>query len=247
MLNQNYFGTGFSRPPGNDTSKTVLSWHYYCWILHFKMNPLINGTIPNLDRAICDHVKLKISFEAIKLDMIQLGGGPSFLTEFGVCAFPIADTFPVRYNTDECRAILDTTDKYLQSWAYWDSRFYEENLELIPEIVDTFSRVYPKKTNGIPISLNFNSTSKEFIYVYKLNVQSLVQAKLPTEIHIPPNIYPLGFDLRISSFLNWSYNKENNLVLVYLTEHISKDFLKYKSKMLNQIAEISIFSIIDLN
>ena len=33
LFHQNYFGTGFKRPPGNDIEKTVFSWHYYCWIL----------------------------------------------------------------------------------------------------------------------------------------------------------------------------------------------------------------------
>lgn len=243
MLNRNYFGTGFNRPPGNDCTKTVLSWHYYCWFLNFKPNPLINGTYPKIDKILCDDVQLKISFEAAKLDMIQLGGGPSFLTEFGVCAFSVEDSKTSRLNVDECRAVLDATDKYLQSWAYWDSRFYNyHTLEIIPELVDIFSRVYPMKTNGIPISLNFNSTSKNFSFLYHLNVTSLSQAKLPTEIHIPPNVYPFGFNVKLSPFLTWSYDKGNTKIQVYLRDQFFID----ENFLIIQQAQISIYSIIDL-
>ncbi|RNA13991.1 glycoside hydrolase subgroup catalytic core [Brachionus plicatilis] len=191
LLNRNYFGTGFKRPPGYDYQTTVFSWHYYCWFLNFKENPLINGTYPELDKIICDNIQLKISFESVKLDMLELGGGPSFLTEFGECAFRKDDN---EFNLDECKAILDQSDKNFQSWCYWDSYFYDlDSLNEISELVSLFSRVYPKATNGIPIRYFFNSTSKEFSYEYRMNITNFDQAMAPTEIHIPPEIYPNGF------------------------------------------------------
>ena len=83
LFNRNYFGTGFTRPPGNDSARTVLSWHYYCWFINFTPNPLDkNGTYPTFDKVFCDQVQLVVSYEAVKLDMLALGGGPSFLSKF---------------------------------------------------------------------------------------------------------------------------------------------------------------------
>ncbi len=47
----------------------------------------MNGSLPILDRILCDDVQLFASFETVKNDMILIGDGASFLTEFGVCSF----------------------------------------------------------------------------------------------------------------------------------------------------------------
>jgi endoglycosylceramidase len=116
LFNMNILGTGFTRPPCNDYKKTVLSWHYYCWMLEFKENPLVNDTYPLFIRIMCDKVQLKASFEAIKLDHMILGS-PTFLTEFGVCAFGLNNSQGL--NTEECEHVLDAAERYLQSWTYW--------------------------------------------------------------------------------------------------------------------------------
>jgi endoglycosylceramidase len=233
LLNLNYFGVGFLRPPGNDPDRTVLSWHYYCWLLQFVQNPLKNGTYPVIDKIVCDEIQLKASFDTISFDMLSLGGGPSFLTEFGVCAFPVdeKDENSSKLNTDECEAVLNAGDRYLQSWCYWDSNFYNnKTLQLIPEIVHTFSRVYPQSTNGLPQSIVFNSTSKEFIYKYKLNVTDLDEAsQVPTVIVIPRHVYPHGFQVLCSPHLTWSFDQEQSKLLVTL----GKDGKKIKKSKLH--------------
>ena len=242
LIDRNYFGTGFNRPPGNDSASTVLSWHYYCWLLQFNPNPLVNNTYPMFDKVMCDQVQIPASYESIRFDMIGLGGGPSFLTEFGVCAFSTYsnETHSV-LNTEECQAILDANDKYLVSWTYWDSRFFDpETLAIIDEIVDAFSRVYPIATNGIPRSINFNSTSKEFKYEFRMNVTNLKQAKLHTEIFVPPQVYPKGFYVELSVHLDWLYDKEKNRVLVFVADFILDKFYTHASFEFVKVSRIEI-------
>ena len=246
LFNRFYFGTGFSRPPGNDPHSTVLSWHYYCWLLNFKDNPLVNGTYPELDKIACDKIQLEISYEAVKLDEVALGGGPSFLTEFGVCAFPIDRTDDEsKLNTDECESILNANDKYLQSWTYWDSIFYYKNSKnKISELVNIFSRVYPVATNGIPLKLFFNTTTKDFLYTFKLNKTAIYQAALvPTEIFVPAHVYPSGFNVNVSSHLKWSYEKEENRVFILLADReLEKFYFNQNLKYLFDESKVLIYS-----
>jgi endoglycosylceramidase len=251
MINRNYFGTGFSRPPGNDPNRTVLSWHYYCWLLNFNPNPLKNGTYSLFQKILCDNIQLKASFEAVKLDMMQLGNGPSFLTEFGVCAFPIDNKTDSRlFNTEECESILNANDKYLQSWAYWDSDFYYNVTDDVNyQLVNIFSRVYPMKTNGVPNLLYFNTSSKDFVYVYEIDATDLRKASiLPTEIFVPEHVYPFGFDVSVSNHLEWSYDKQSNKVLVVLSE-AAKHELESNMDLLEHIkySKVVIYSLINIS
>lgn len=227
MLNLNYFGTGFSRPPGNDPHRTVLAWHYYCWLLQFTKNPLENGTYPAFDRIFCDSIQLKACFDSVRFDALTLGGGPTFLTEFGVCAFPIdPDDRRSPLNTEECEHILDAADRYMQSWTYWDSSFYDNvTLEVIPELVNLFSRVYPMYVNGAPSYMFFNVSSREFLLKYHMSVRDARQAKIPTEIFIPVHVYePWGFSVRLSSNLEWSFDKLTSRVRVVLIDEVVTRF-----------------------
>jgi endoglycosylceramidase len=243
LLDQNYFGTGFNRPPGGDADTTVLSWHYYCWLLQFNPNPLVNGTYPLFEKVICDQIQIKISFESIRFDMVQLGGGPSFLSEFGVCAFPISANQSYPLNMEECIALLDANDNYLQSWAYWDSEFFDPNTsKVIDQIVDVFSRVYPIATNGLPRAIRFNVTTKVFDYKFSMNVTSLDQAKVSTEIYVPPQIYPNGFQVKLSAHLNWVYDKSINRVLLFLDNDIIQRFYSNEKFTFMKRSKICIYA-----
>lgn len=243
LFDQNYFGTGFNRPPGNDPQTTVLSWHYYCWLLQFTPNPLVNGTYPMFKRVICDDLQIHLSFGSIKLDMLQLGGGPSFLTEFGVCAYSkYVNGTP--YVMDECEALTDATDAYLQSWAYWDSNFFDSYTgQVNDEIVNVFSRVYPMAVNGEPILLRYNTTTKEFLFKYEQNVTSLSQAKQNTEIYVPPQVYERGFGVNCSIHLDWSYDRSNNRVLVFLADRVIKRFYTKKNYHFSKRSRVKLYSL----
>jgi endoglycosylceramidase len=234
LLKGYYFGTGFTRPPGSDPHTTVLSWHYYCWLLNFAQNPLTeNGTYPQFDRVACDNIQLEISYSAVKLDEIALGGGPSFQTEFGICAFPVnPSNDESQLNTDECESILNAADRYLQSWTYWDSIFYHKTKKnnkekTIDELVNVFSRVYPQATNGMPLKLYFNTTTKYFFYSYMLNKSgSHDVAVVPTEIFVPQHVYyPFGFSVNVSSHLKWSFHSRENKIFVFLADHVNANII----------------------
>lgn len=243
MVNHNYFGTGFTRPPGNDRQRTVLSWHYYCWLLQFAQNPLHDGKYSLFDRIVCDKIQLTTSFESIRLDTLALGGGPSFLSEFGVCAFPTRPEDPNSpLNTEECERILEEADRFFQSWAYWDSNFYDpKTLRVNSEIVRVFSRVYPVAINGDPTKVYFNGTSREFLFKFKMFVENLEQAERLTEVFIPRHVYGKdGFDVRLTSNLKWKYDFDLNRVLLSLDEPIvdrfrREDGLKFEQEMIVSI------------
>jgi endoglycosylceramidase len=224
------FGTGFDHPPGNDSERTVLSWHYYCWLTDFFPFPL-----DPIDKKICDQVQLTASFEAVNVDMLSLGNGPSFLTEFGECSYTELDD-PNKLNTNECDAVINAADKYLVSWCYWDSIFYFDNLTIDYRLVDTYSRVYPVYTNGIPIALHFNITTKRFVYYFEMSNNGDNDG-IVTEISIPKHIYSFlgGFDGELSSDLKSFYNSQLNILIVSrsgknLTEKYSKIVIFPKNK-----------------
>ena len=130
MSNGTAFGTGFDHAPGNDPLRTALSWHYYCWLLNFDTDPIQNDTMPVFVKQICDSWQLNLYFETVETDLKRIGRGVgvSFLTEFGVCIFKDPQTGQI--NLDECKAAMDAADRYLVSWAYWDSDFYNETFQV---------------------------------------------------------------------------------------------------------------------
>ena len=186
--------------------------------MQFSPNPLKNDTYPVLDRILCDEFQRNFAFLSVKNDM-ELIGGPSFLTEFGVCAFGMGNG---TYNTDECAYILDAADNYMESWTYWDSDFYDGNYQINYQLVDLFSRVYPMSTAGIPSGFFYNTTTKIFIYQY--TVDPTIQQ--PTEIFIPEYAYPdHSFQVSASNHLQWSYDKDESVVSITLEAGWTQPFL----------------------
>jgi endoglycosylceramidase len=205
-------GTGFNSTPGNDPERTSLAWHYYCWLLQFSPNPLKNDTYPLFDRTVCDKILIEASFKAVRIDKNVLNGA-SFLTEFGVCAFGMHNSTLV---LDECNYVLNAADNYFESWTYWDSNFYDANDHRIPELVNSFSRVYPVATSGTPVDLYYNATTKLFVYSYDLNVG----INEPTLIFVPEHAYPRSFQVSTTDGLLWSFNQTSRLLAVYVdTDH----------------------------
>lgn len=214
MSNTTTFGTGFDHAPGHDPATTSLSWHYYCWVLNFDPNPIQNDTYPQFFRQVCDSWQLNLYFEIVEADLTRLGGGVSFLTEFGVCIF--YDPISKKINLDECKATMDAADRYLVSWTYWDSNFYNDHSEIVYDIVNAFSRVYPTATNGVPLVLYYNSTTRFFSYSFNLNATTVNQASLATEIFVPMHLYPNGFNVTVSSNLNWFFDQDSSKLIVNL-------------------------------
>ncbi len=206
QLNDKLLGTGFERAPANASQSTALSWHYYCWLYDIGSNKNTD-----LKRKACGSGQRVSSFDSINKFKRDIGTA-SFLTEFGSCIFRHSDG---TQDFRECESVLEFTDKYMESWTYWNSDFYREDGQPNMGLLDTMSRVYALSTAGHPISFSYNTTSKLFAYSYwhDLKIQK------PTEIFMPDHAYqPNGFQVKVSKHLTWSFDVENRLLLVTCTK-----------------------------
>ena len=223
MSNKQLLNTGFDHPPGHDPTRTALSWHYYCWIIQINSDPLKNGTYPFIDKVFCDSWQLNDYFNTIQADVAtHLGNGPTFLTEFGICSILVPDQpDPHKFNNDECKYILNSTDAHLQSWTYWDENlYYRDTREINQDLVNLFSRVYPMATNGIPLSMSYDVDTRKFSYTFSLNATSLRRAALDTEIFVPDHVYaPNGFQVIASKFLTWRFDPQMHRLYFRLTSN----------------------------
>ena len=93
----------------------MLSYHYYCWALGYGSDQEYD---PEL-RVLCDQILSPLVFSTVAARARELGGSATMLTEFGECS-PNYD-HPEYQGTIECNAVLQETEKHLQSWSYWDS------------------------------------------------------------------------------------------------------------------------------
>lgn len=155
--------------------------------------------------------------------MLSIGNGASFLTEFGVCVFNNSTpSWPNNYNTFECESVLNANDDYMTSWTYWDSNFYDvdNGFKLLDQVVEIFSRVYPMETNGIPESLYFNTTTKEFRYTFSMEVTRDYQTKLATRIFIPAHVYSAGFKVNLSPGLTWHFDADARFLMVEMSDKL---------------------------
>ena len=218
MSNKSAVGTGFDHPPGSDLERTVFSWHFYCWLLDIDTHPIVNGTYPDFAHKFCDEWQLKTYFDVVEGEMRKFGGGASFMTEFGTCDFPSGNDDPK--NQDECRYILEGSDSHFQSWTYWDWDFYTADYQVDYYKLNLFSRVYPTATNGVPENIFYNLTTKYFVFTYEANISSIKQASLPTEIFVPLQLYPSGFQVTVSSSLKWTFDADTSKVFVYLSQEV---------------------------
>lgn len=71
MSTKDTVGTGFAHPPGYDIQRTVLSWHFYCWLLDVDTHPIINGSYPNFAHQFCDEWQLATYFSVVEKDLIR--------------------------------------------------------------------------------------------------------------------------------------------------------------------------------
>ena len=225
--------------PGNDAARTVLSWHFYCWLLNVDTHPIINGTYPDFAHKFCDDWQLKTYFDVVESDMERIGGSASFLTEFGNCDFP-SDRNDTNKNEDECRYILEASDSHYQSWTYWDWDFYTPDFQVNYYKLNLFSRVYPTHTNGLPKSYYYNSTMNYFSFTYEANITSIKQAVLPTEIFVPLHLYHNSFQVSASPGLTWNFDASSSKVLVYLNGDVLNKIFNMNMKNFDNLMTVKI-------
>ena len=198
-------GNGFKSVPGGPayTNRSVMSWHYYCWILKIDDTGAYNG----IQRAVCDQLLGPKVFKTVNED-IHRTGGSSFLTEFGLCE---PNNHFNETETIECDFILDQADKNFASWTYWDSPFFNTTTgEVRYNLVKHFARVYASATAGIPTSMSYNVQTKKFMFTFTPNPS----ISAPTEIVIPPLSYPNGFNVVLSPGYDWKFDKTANTMYI---------------------------------
>jgi hypothetical protein len=96
-------------------------------------------------------------------------------------------------------------------------------------------------TNGIPEFLHFNTSTKHFVYIFQLNITSVDQAYLPTEIFIPQHVYPNGFKVAIGLHYKWLFDKEENILYINLVDDIVNQFNLDEKYSFFHKCKISIF------
>jgi endoglycosylceramidase len=176
------WGTGFDIVPGGESevSRSVLSYHYYCWIL--QVQNIFDIPYDEWKRIVCDDILAKNAFQNMVQSQKQIRMG-LFLTEFGSCS---PDGNSTTINTIECAVLLDLTDQHFQSWMYWDAHFFKQGSgEIDWNLVRYFSRAYPIATAGEPVSLRFDPPSGTFEFSYALNTSITA----PTEIFLPLSVH----------------------------------------------------------
>lgn len=196
-------GTGFKSVPGGSAynNRSVLSYHYYCWILGDPAK-----SFPLYERVICDVVLGPQMMRSIAKDVEKIGGS-SFLTEFGLCA---PDGRPDSINTIECEFVMSLADDHLQSWTYWDSSFFEDNGDVNWDVVKPFARVYARAVAGIPTKMTFNLDSRKFRLEYTIDLA----IEAATEIFVPLVHFPNGFNVTTSSQLKWKFDERARVLYV---------------------------------
>ncbi|KAK4475762.1 hypothetical protein MN116_001022 [Schistosoma mekongi] len=212
-----WLGTGFDRVPGahrdkSAPSKSVLSYHYYCWILQTDAR---NTTMPFWKKVVCDKFLLPNVFSNAIRATKSTGGG-RFLTEFGLCG---DDGNPRSVNTIECNNILNEADKHFESWTYWDSNLLDLSGNPIETEVKSFIRPYPHSTRGIFLKQQFNHETGDYYLSFIANTSKQHNNEMQTlvaEIYIPRSVhYPNGFSINVKPD-NLTTEMFQNMIFVYL-------------------------------
>eukprot|EP01116_Phalansterium_solitarium_P023997 TRINITY_DN8650_c0_g1_i1.p1 TRINITY_DN8650_c0_g1~~TRINITY_DN8650_c0_g1_i1.p1 ORF type:complete len:444 (-),score=146.12 TRINITY_DN8650_c0_g1_i1:257-1588(-) len=163
---------GFDHVPGGAkfVDRSVLSWHFYCWIFDNNMKPV--------DWTLCNSLQGDF-FDVRKGDVKRLGGA-GFLTEFGLCDATSPD------GIRECTSVMEAADRHLDSWSYWDAFELWNTTSNSPNPGDptVFSRTYAYAIAGRPLAMSFDAATGNF----SLSFTPLPAVTEPTERPSPRNM-----------------------------------------------------------
>ncbi|GMI23277.1 hypothetical protein TrRE_jg8245 [Triparma retinervis] len=198
-------GSGFEHAPGGEEygSRSVFSFHYYCFFAK-------NGdgeNYPWVEKGICDDLFGPAVFNAVDETARRLGSG-SMMTEFGGTFFSPSPSQPSGRSQEELLWVLEESDRHLQSWSFWDlGHFYDYKSNdpfgdppqagckdgLGCEDLKVLSRPYAQAVAGVPTSMRYDQATGVFTLVYKGD-KAIAQ---PTEVFLPPHVYPGGYDIEL--------------------------------------------------
>jgi len=159
---------GFDHGPSGQReylNREVFSYHIYCAYLDSHGDPK--------SKFFCelfDDTWFRWRYETVK----RLGTG-GFLTEFGAASGS-------RAAADELEWMTSEADKFLQSWAYWQFKFYDDiTTQSSPPTIESFyendgslqerkvkalSRTYAHAICGVPTNMLFDPASSHFSLSY---------------------------------------------------------------------------------
>ena len=181
------FGNGFNQVPGKIyTNTSIYSYHYYCSSFVFN-----SQNKPILRREICDKYLAPEIFKNT-LKYISKVGGSSFMTEFGICL--------KNDMTDECKYVIDTANKYFQSWTDY-TYAQTETLNFTKNWTSIYSRPYAQAISGTPLNIS-NINNLDFCFNIDISIKE------------PSIIFYKNFT-NISVTKNLNYNITNNLIYLY--------------------------------
>jgi len=186
---------GFPTVPGGDEyrDRTVYSWHNYCGTVDRSGNPL--------NFLVCEgEQEVQWLQEMIDIDSTKCG---SFLTEFGAVSGNNTKSL------EDLEWVVDSADKALQSWAYWQYKsyndittasneresFYWADGTLQSDKVDTLSRVYATAIEGDPTSMVYNRKMRTFSLEFHSHRAQSDDAA--TEIYVGPWTVRQNTDVKV--------------------------------------------------
>jgi len=152
-------------PGGNDyRDRSVYSWHNYCGTVDRSGNPL--------NFLLCEGEQEAQWIQDL-LDINDQKCG-SFLTEFGAVSGNNTKSL------EDLDWVADAADQFLQSWAYWQYKsyndittasneresFYWADGTLQADKVEVLSRVYAQAIEGDPLEMRYNSKANTFYLEY---------------------------------------------------------------------------------
>jgi endoglycosylceramidase len=91
---------------------------------------------------------------------------------------------------------MSATDANMVSWIGWayENLYHCKSGQPHPELAKYYSRAYPAAVAGTPNSFSFDQSSATF----KLQFTSDPNIEAPTEIILPPSMFPNGYEVKVS-------------------------------------------------
>eukprot|EP00005_Dracoamoeba_jomungandri_P000139 CAMPEP_0174253230 /NCGR_PEP_ID=MMETSP0439-20130205/2606_1 /TAXON_ID=0 /ORGANISM="Stereomyxa ramosa, Strain Chinc5" /LENGTH=525 /DNA_ID=CAMNT_0015334145 /DNA_START=19 /DNA_END=1596 /DNA_ORIENTATION=- len=191
--------------------RQALSYHIYC-------GPSDSGGNPT-NLFLCD-AELLYFYDQAMAALKTLGTG-GFMTEFGGVGNATVGAKMLKFLTD-------LADKYLQSWTYWQFKFYhdlttdtgsgesfyDENGKLQKEKVKMLSRSYAQAIAGVPLSQSFDTDTS----LYRLSFSLDPSISAPTVVYINEQYYyPNGFSVTTQPPGSLSYSQPATNFLYFVS------------------------------
>jgi endoglycosylceramidase len=200
-LTIDYWPNGFDNAPGDASynDRQVLAYHIYC---------PTDGSSKKLLMA-CDAID-DLFFAMRRKDADRLGIG-MIMTEFGASEDIKTDL----YLLDK---LADLSDKFQQSWMYWQFKYYEDLTTCTPvgeslynadgsvnqHKLTVLSRAYPQATAGKIDSYSYHLETRAFHFTYKpldsaaFSLKENNAVARTTTVYLNHEMsYPNGFHLKV--------------------------------------------------